>query len=476
MTPTASTSLRTRLILFTAFTMAIVQGAFAFALYFQIRHTLLTQFDAGLHDNASALAAIVDIDHNRLSIDKDALLNSSLADAYFEIHAPPNLALRSANLRDSHLPPASELLGLYDAPLTLPNHLTLRAVALDVSHFEGGDSLTPRISIVVARDDSALRHTLSHIAILLTLLCAAAVLISSLLLAILVRYLLRVTDRLSAQLSSLDAADLSRRIDLPDAPREFQPVITTVNALLHRLAAAFERERSFSTDVAHELRTPLASLQTTLDVSLRRPRDQAAYRTSLLRCDAITRQMRSLVENLLTMARAESGQLGVASHALDPCELLRETWQSFESHAHARALDVLWRCPPGACVETDPEILRLIARNLFDNALSYTPPHGRIEISAHPDESSWTLRVRNSGCRLTHAQAARVFDRFWRADDARTDTESHAGLGLSLCRRLAQALGAKLLATVDQTHFIIELHLPTPPPLTTHYSLLTTDH
>jgi two-component system sensor histidine kinase QseC len=299
---------------------------------------------------------------------------------------------------------------------------------------------------------------------MLLLLCAAAILLSSLLLAILIRFMLRVTDRLSTQLSSLNAADLSRRIHLPDAPREFQPVIDTVNALLARLADAFDRERSFSADVAHELRTPLASLQTTLDVALRRQPNDPANRTALERCHPVVRHMGAIVENLLTISRADAGQLSFIPEPVDLPALLHECWQPFADRAAAHNLHLTWNLTPSHSLPTDPHHLRFILRNLLDNAVTYTPPAGSIAISTASTDSHVELSIQNTGCTLTPQQLDQIFQRFWRADSSRSPTDAHAGLGLSLCRRLATTLHGTLTAHLTDTTFTISLLLPAPVP------------
>ena len=469
-------TLRGRLAAGTAAGMAAVLGALGVAVYLQVRAALYGEFDASLRAQAAGLAAFVDVDSGEVHVDEEAAQMPEFSrrgsGQYYLVSDAAGRSARSRSLgeanlalpRDAVAEPGSVRFGETDLPGGASGRVVSLAVRVTSEHGEqddehAGNARGAVLTVTVARDETGLLRTLAQIRWMLVTVCALGIGLSATLLAFLVRRSLRVMDRLAGELEGLGATDLSRRVGLEAMPAELRPVVETVNGLLGRLAEAFERERAFSADVAHELRTPLASLQTTLDVSLRRPRDEAAYRASLARCRGITRQMRSLVENLLTMARAEGGQLALGREAMDAAALVREHWQAFAEQAAARGLRVEWKGEGSGVVETDREKLGLIVRNLLDNAVSYTPEGGTVTIAEGAAGGWWTLCVRNSGCALSEEQVERVFDRFWRADAARTETEVHAGLGLSLSRRLAELLGGTLAARREGEAFVIALRL-----------------
>jgi signal transduction histidine kinase len=173
-----------------------------------------------------------------------------------------------------------------------------------------------------------------------------------------------------------------------------------LNDLLDRLERAFARERAFSADVAHELRTPLAGLQSVLEVSLARLRSTEEYEATLEECLHISGHLRTLIGNLLSLARIESGTLKLDSRTVTLNTLLRSNWEHFAERAEARNLSLEWELTPESNLTTDP-----------------------------------------TGCELTQEKAEELRDRFRRGDAARSATGTHCGLGLALVQETLRALG-----------------------------------
>ncbi len=164
---------------------------------------------------------------------------------------------------------------------------------------------------------------------------------------------------------------------------------------------------------------------------------------------SICQQMQHLVENLLELARADAGQLQVASDEIDWVALMNEWWAPFTESAARRRLEVTWQLPEACPATTDRTKVCMILRNLFDNAVTYTDEGGQVTIALDSERDEIRLRISNTGSRVTETDADRVFDRFWRADDARTaDGDSRRyGLGLPLCQKLVTLLGGGVSAS-----------------------------
>jgi two-component system, OmpR family, phosphate regulon sensor histidine kinase PhoR len=160
------------------------------------------------------------------------------------------------------------------------------------------------------------------------------------------------------------------------------------------------------------------------------------------------------------LARAESKQLVVQRSPMDLSELCREAWTNFRQRADDRKLQVEWRVPNDCVVNSDQEKIRLLLHNFFDNAVSYTEQGGRMTISIERQPKA-RLQVSNTGSRLSAEDATHVFERFWRGDRART-AGNHCGLGLTLCRNIAQVLGGVITAKSDAGVFTVTLELPEP--------------
>jgi len=257
-------------------------------------------------------------------------------------------------------------------------------------------------------------------------------------------------DTLADRASRIDARSLGTRFDLETLPGELIPIAGRLNDLLARLERAFDRERQFSADVAHELRTPIAELRALAELSLKWPdaRGADSDRDTL----AIARQMEGIVSRLLALLRSERDHLPIAREPVALAPLLRDAWQPFADRAAAKHLAVTWHLPDALIVHTDPVLLRSILTNLIENAVDYTPAHGDIRFELDDEAGAsghqrFNLRIANTVEHLTPEDVPKLFDRFWRHDAARSSAE-HSGLGLSLARAFAHALQCDLTATL----------------------------
>jgi two-component system sensor histidine kinase QseC len=242
-------------------------------------------------------------------------------------------------------------------------------------------------------------------------------------------------------------------------PTELVPMVDRLNDLLGRLDDAFNRERTFTADIAHELRTPLAGMLSTLEVCWSRPRDSAAYQETIEQCATVLRQMQGLVERLLLMARAEGGQLKAQQANVNLETLALECWMSFESRAREAGLTVAVETEENHAVLADVQLLQSVLKNLLDNAVSYARPGSRVRIVIRGEQDRVIAEVISEGHGLTEDDLAHVFDRFWRKDPARSKSGLHAGLGLGLCRRLLALQNGTLTVSLEGDAFIARLNL-----------------
>ncbi len=174
--------------------------------------------------------------------------------------------------------------------------------------------------------------------------------------------------------------------------------------------------------------------------------------------------MQAMVETLLMLARAEAGQLSLKLKSIDSADLLDDCWALFSPRAEARHLTLQWQPSVPIPIETDPEKLRIIFHNIFDNAVSYADEAGTVKVSANVTEGKFHVEVANTGSRVSPEQSSRLFDRFWRGDQARAGVGLHCGLGLSLCERLARLLKGEIkVQTTEGGWFTVRLTLPATP-------------
>ena len=250
---------------------------------------------------------------------------------------------------------------------------------------------------------------------------------------------LRPVDRITAAARRIQATNLSERIAL-DGPRdELKTLADTFDEMLGRLEASFTAQRQFVADASHELRNPLAVIQTNADVALW---DEGVPESARTRIEAVRRaseRMRKLVDDLLALARLE---LAAAQRSeVDLAQLVHEVGDELDPLARAHGLVLEQDAESGVRVVADRDALKRALANLLDNAFRHSPPGAPVRITAARRNGSAVLSVADRGPGLTAEEQEHVFERFWRSDSARSRESGGAGLGLAIVRRIAESHG-----------------------------------
>jgi signal transduction histidine kinase len=481
-------SLGRTLLVGTALGTSIVLVAAGVALYLLIRAGLIEQFDRSLVDKARTLASTIEQEHGRLNLEFEELDMHEFQSAdrlgYLQVSAADGTAIyRSPSLGGARLEPVA---GAAESPAVrwadLPHGRRGRAVSItfapgieeekrpeDAGAGRPRDASAGTVTLVMARDMAQTDALLFRLGMLLASVGLLAVAVSAGVLGLVVRRSLRPVRRLAARIGQLGQENLSARIDSPDVPAELQIVTARLNELLDRLEAAFQRERALSADVAHELRTPLAGLRATLDVTLAKPRTSQDYRKALSDCLRVTTQVQDMVEKLLELARLEAGEVSIELEPVFPNELVRAARESLQEAARSRRLRVECDLGPEQPVVTDSSLLSVIIRNLFENAVEYADEGGTVIVETSARDNLAEIRVRNTGATLSQEEAEHVFERFWRGDSSRSATGVHSGLGLSLVSKITAILGGHVAArSCAGGVFEITVAIPSQPMRAVH--------
>ncbi len=226
------------------------------------------------------------------------------------------------------------------------------------------------------------------------------------------------------------------RLPAPPGRDEISRLAVTLNDMLARLQAAFEHERRFVADASHELRTPLALLRTELDLALRRPRSRAELESALHSAAEETERLSRLADDLLLIARADQGSLPIRREDVAAGDLLGDAATRFASRASELGRELRVE-PTELHVDADPLRVGQALVNLVDNALTHGG--GAVELSARRQDGFVEIHVRDAGDGFPPAFRSRAFDRFSRADEARS--RGGSGLGLSIVELVARAHG-----------------------------------
>jgi two-component system sensor histidine kinase QseC len=265
--------------------------------------------------------------------------------------------------------------------------------------------------------------------------------------------------QIATAVERIHADSLDDRLAPDLMPAELAPICNRLNDLLSRLHDAFVRERRFSSDVAHELRTPIAELRSMAEVALRWPTDGAGNARNFNEALDIARQMESVVTALLTIARCEAGTEAIQSSTFLLSDLIKEAWTPHQAQAAAKGLTSEWQIEGNAAISTDRMMLKHILSNLFSNAVNYSPAGSSIACSVDPKDDAACITISNATDQLTPEDLPSLFDPFWRKDAARSDA-SHSGLGLAIVSSYAKLLGITLQAALSDGRFGVTLNLP----------------
>jgi two-component system sensor histidine kinase QseC len=255
-------------------------------------------------------------------------------------------------------------------------------------------------------------------------------------------------DRLTGQVRALDVSSLDTRVDIAKPPREIAVVVEQVNALLGRLEAGFVRERRLSSDIAHELKTPIAELRNLSEVGARWPEDRATVRQFFEDTGAIAQQMDRIVVHLLALARCDEGRERVWTAPVQVAEMVDAAWKPLAREALAKGLELRQKISPTLKLETDPEKFALIVANLLSNAVAYSQPGTVVTCASEETRERASVSFSNRAENLDPRDLSVMFDRFWRKDEARAGGRN-VGLGLALVRALADLLGLGIETRLD---------------------------
>ncbi|MGA3097113.1 MAG: ATP-binding protein [Bryobacteraceae bacterium] len=244
---------------------------------------------------------------------------------------------------------------------------------------------------------------------------------------------------MARQAHEIGDSSLHKRLEIGGAAEELQVLAASFNALLARLDQSFETMRRFVADASHELRTPLAVIRGEADVALTRERGAEEYRESLAVILDESRRLSRLVDDLLNLARADSGHVPLVVREFYFNDLLAECCRSALAGAAALGIEVECLAPRDAPFRGDEDLLRRLVMNLLDNAIRYTPRGGQVSAALEQSPGYIQIRISDTGTGIAPEDAARVFERFYRADQARSRQDGGFGLGLSIVQWIAEA-------------------------------------
>jgi heavy metal sensor kinase len=298
--------------------------------------------------------------------------------------------------------------------------------------------------IRISRSDAGVRHELRELLVGLAMGWPIAVVIAGICGYYLARRALRPIDRMTAEAASITAERLRARLPIENPGDELGRLATVFNEMLQRLEAAFDQLQRFTADASHELRTPLTAIRSVGEVGLREQRDADAYRdiigSMLEEADRLT----GLVDGLLYLSRADSGRMLVQPVDIDARLTVDEVVAHLSVLADDRGQRIIVAGESSVMVHADAVLLRPAIINVVDNAIKYSRHGSEIRIAVGTEADEVVIEVRDHGPGIAREHHARIFERFYRVDPARSRDQGGTGLGLAIARWAVEASGGSI--------------------------------
>jgi heavy metal sensor kinase len=246
-------------------------------------------------------------------------------------------------------------------------------------------------------------------------------------------------DAITHTTRNISATNLSSRLEKLATGDELQRLSDTLNQMLDRLEDAFRRVTQFTADASHELRTPISLIRTESEIALRKSRGVEEYRVALRHILLEAERTSSLVEELLSLARADAGGEALHLELLDLRSLIAEIGAEWQRLVTIRNLEFRESIAgEELLVLTDPVALKRVVAILLDNAVKYTQAPGIVELAIERRENKGIVVVRDSGVGIPEEDQPRIFERFYRVDKARSRELGGSGLGLAIAKWIVQ--------------------------------------
>lgn len=262
----------------------------------------------------------------------------------------------------------------------------------------------------------------------------------------LARNSLRPLREMASTVQRIRSSNLYERIDTTGLPADLSSLAERFNAMLERLQDSFGRLSRFSADIAHELRTPVNNMRIEVEVALGKARSLDEYRETLGSCLEECQRLGRIIDSLLFIARSEDPRTQIHKEPVNVARELDRVKEFYELPAMEAGVELDVSSDPAATAPIDRTLFQRAISNLVANALRHTPRGGRILLTAHRKNGELHVEVADTGQGIAPDDLPHIFDRFYRADPARTNVSGNIGLGLAIVKSIVQLHGGSIAA------------------------------
>jgi heavy metal sensor kinase len=450
-------SITRRLIVSVVLTQVLLTGAVvALATYLTIRQ-LRTAFDSALHGRAMSVAALVrfsEDEHPELTFDNRLVppsLSREQLDIYEIVASDGRIIARSSNWDNQTITSTNTTATYWDTQIANEPFRVIRLRNIPVLDTEGPETTeSATLTVLYAAPLTKIREQVWAIAILTSVGSLLLLGIAAVASFWVVRKGLSPLSSLASSASEVNAKDWKLRApEQAQATTELAPLVTAMNGMLATLERAFKSQSEFISNAAHELKTPIAVLKSTLQLGLHRPRGVDEYRQEIQTALVDVERLEALTHSMLRLARAE--QLHTRQNAdrlpvvdlVETCETTAERWRPV---AEAKSVHIHVESSGSLKVHGDPNDLDLIWNNLLDNAVRYSPPGAEVYIRVVKNNGHARVDVQDQGPGIEQEKLNNIFERFHRADASRSRETGSYGLGLAIAKAMVEAYGGNIAA------------------------------
>ena len=326
------------------------------------------------------------------------------------------------------------------------------------SHYVGNSWIVCAVALNI--DNDSFSMIISKLPLALLLMAIPVLIISFFVSLFITKNTIKPVVKITRSAQTMTTENLDGQLPLSGRDDEIDELSRTFNELFLRIKADFDRERQFSSDVSHELNTPLTVISGQANLLLRWGKDNPQQlEKSLTAIKDESKSMHAIIENLLQISRIESGRIKPMVSKVDIKELYSRVADEFSSVAPQAGFEIA--CDGDCVIDTDPEMLHQILTILVSNSVKFSEGKCTVSLQAGTNEEGVLLRVSDDGPGIAKKTLPHIFERFYRGDEAHTRSAGGSGLGLSIAKTLCSALGAQITAGNIKPHgAVFEIQVP----------------
>ncbi|MBM4310380.1 MAG: hypothetical protein FJ119_05480 [Deltaproteobacteria bacterium] len=259
-----------------------------------------------------------------------------------------------------------------------------------------------------------------------------------------------IMRRMNAITRRITAENMQERLPVPQIESEVRELTETINDMLGRLEASFHEVRQFTADVAHELRNPLCAVQGEMEVVLSRDRSAADYRDMVAETLGRIKALIKIVNDLFLVSRFDNHKVLLEKEHINFAGLVRDLYEFFEPVAQEHQIVFTLEACPQAGAVVDRTHMQQLVSNLIDNALKFTPAGESVTLRLSPLPGQLVFQVIDTGIGIPEEDMPHIFERFYQADKTRSAAQRGSGLGLQICKRIAEAHGGEITVRANE--------------------------